>query len=127
MEGTLIVLGVSIAYWVDLALSCIGFIQFVTLRKFPKSPRWLVKHGRNAEAMAVLPAMEDKPPTDPEVQRTYYGICEAVGVETSSHYPNIKFEVNAGSTKNWRDHGKHKFWWWHGRCGNRYGTSFSVT
>lgn len=44
-----------------------------------------MKHGRNAEAMAVISAMEDKPLSDPEVQRTYYGIREAIAVETSSH------------------------------------------
>ncbi|KAG2108325.1 general substrate transporter [Suillus cothurnatus] len=118
MEGTLIVVGVSIAYWIDLALffvdwssaqwrvpialqlvfeiivvTCIGFL--------PESPRWLVKHGRNAEAMAVISAMEDKPPTDPEVQRTYYGIREAVAVETSSQ-GSIRELTTGGRSQNFR-------------------------
>lgn len=118
MEGTLIVVGVSIAYWVDLALffvnwssaqwrapialqlvfeiivvTCIGFL--------PESPRWLVKHGRNAEAMAVISAMEDKPPTDPEVQRTYYGIREAVAVETSSQ-GSLRELTTGGRSQNFR-------------------------
>ncbi|KAG2067673.1 general substrate transporter [Suillus decipiens] len=118
MEGTLIVLGVSIAYWVDLALffvnwssaqwrapialqlifeiimvTCIGFL--------PESPRWLVKHGRNAEAMAVISAMEDKPPMDPEVQRTYYGICEAVGAETSGQ-GSLRDLTTGGRSQNFR-------------------------
>lgn len=118
MEGTLIVAGVSIAYWVDLALffvnwssaqwrvpialqlvfeiimvTCIGFL--------PESPRWLVKHGRNAEAMAVISAMEDKPFTDPEVQRTYYGIREAVAVETSSQ-GSLRELATGGRSQNFR-------------------------
>ncbi|KIK92786.1 hypothetical protein PAXRUDRAFT_829626 [Paxillus rubicundulus Ve08.2h10] len=43
----------------------------------------LVKHGRHAEALAVISAMEDKPISDAHVQRTYYGILEAVAVEFS--------------------------------------------
>ncbi|KAG1768789.1 hypothetical protein EDD22DRAFT_870650 [Suillus occidentalis] len=113
MEGTLIVAG-----WVDLALffvnwssaqwrvpialqlvfeiimvTCIGFL--------PESPRWLVKHGRNAEAMAVISAMEDKPFTDSEVQRTYYGIREAVAVETSSQ-GSLRELATGGRSQNFR-------------------------
>ncbi|KAG2081113.1 general substrate transporter [Suillus discolor] len=128
MEGTLIVAGVAIAYvreplfpfWIDLALffvnwssaqwrvpislqlvfeiivvACIGFL--------PESPRWLVKHGRNAEAMAVISAMEDKPPSDPEVQRTYYGIREAVAVETSTTgQGSLRELITGGRSQNFR-------------------------
>ncbi|KAG2126227.1 general substrate transporter [Suillus clintonianus] len=118
MEGTLIVVGVTVAYLVDLALffvnwssaqwrvpialqlvfeiimvACIGFL--------PESPRWLVKRGRNAEAMAVISAMEDKPPSDPEVQRTYYGIREAVAVETSSQ-GSLRQLTTGGRSQNLR-------------------------
>jgi sugar porter (SP) family MFS transporter len=118
MEGTLIVVGVTIAYLVDLALffvnwssaqwrvpialqlvfeiimvTCIGFL--------PESPRWLVKRGRNAEAMAVISAMEDKPPIDLEVQRTYYGIREAVAVETSSQ-GSLRELTTGGRSQNFR-------------------------
>ncbi|KAG1852342.1 general substrate transporter [Suillus tomentosus] len=118
MEGTLIVVGVTIAYLVDLALffvnwssaqwrvpialqlvfeiimvTCIGFL--------PESPRWLVKRGRNAEAMAVISAMEDKPLSDPEVQRTYYGIREAVAVEASSQ-GSLRELTTGGPSQNFR-------------------------
>ncbi|KAG1740225.1 uncharacterized protein EDB91DRAFT_1053442 [Suillus paluster] len=76
----------SSAQWrVPIALQLVFEIIMVTcIGLLPESPRWLVKRGRNAEAMAVISAMEDKPPSDPEVRRTYHGIREAVAVETSS-------------------------------------------
>lgn len=40
-----------------------------------------MKHGRNAEAAAVICALDDKPFSDPEVQRTYHAIREAVEIE----------------------------------------------
>ncbi|KAG1861644.1 general substrate transporter [Suillus subluteus] len=111
MEGTLIVVGVSIAFFVNwssaqwrvpIALQLVFEIIVVTCIGFlPESPRWLVKHGRNAEAMAVISAMEDKPPTDPEVQRTYYGIREAVAVETSSQ-GSLRELTTGGRSQNFR-------------------------
>lgn len=47
----------------------------------PESPRWLVKQNRNAEAMAVISALENKSPDDAEVQRTYHAIRETVAIE----------------------------------------------
>ena len=41
----------------------------------------LVKHGRDAEAMAVISALEDKSFSDFEVQRTFHAIREAVAME----------------------------------------------
>lgn len=52
--------------------------------QLPESPRWLVKHGRHAEALAVISALDDAPASDPEVQRTYHGIREAVLMEDVS-------------------------------------------
>jgi hypothetical protein len=60
-----------------------------------------MKHGRNAEAMAVISAMEDKPPSDPEVRRTYYGIREAVAVETSSR-GTLRELTTGGRSQNFR-------------------------
>ncbi|KAG2339173.1 general substrate transporter [Suillus weaverae] len=111
MEGTLIVVGVTIAFFVNwssaqwrvpIALQLVFEIIMVTCIGFlPESPRWLVKHGRNAEAMAVISAMEDKPPSDPEVQRTYYGIREAVAVETSSQ-GSLRELTTGGRSQNFR-------------------------
>ncbi|KAG2108323.1 general substrate transporter [Suillus cothurnatus] len=111
MEGTLIVVGVTIAFFVNwssaqwrvpIALQLVFEIIMVTCIGFlPESPRWLVKRGRNAEAMAVISAMEDKPPIDPEVQRTYYGIREAVAVETSSQ-GSLRELTTGGRSQNFR-------------------------
>ncbi|KAG1724916.1 hypothetical protein EDB19DRAFT_1897841 [Suillus lakei] len=105
MEGTLIVVGVTIAFFVNwssaqwrvpIALQLVFEIIMVTCIGFlPESPRWLVKHGRNAEAMAVISAMEDKPPSDPEVQRTYYA------VETSSQ-SSLRELTTGGRSQNFR-------------------------
>ncbi|KAF9247184.1 general substrate transporter [Melanogaster broomeanus] len=98
IEGSLITFGIMISCWVDFALYWasgssaqwrvpialqIGFalIMVCGINFLPESPRWLVKHGRNAEAIAVISALEDKPSGDPDVQRTYYAIREAVEIE----------------------------------------------
>lgn len=41
----------------------------------------LMKAGREAEAMAVISALEDKPYTDPEVKKTYHAVQEAMTLE----------------------------------------------
>jgi hypothetical protein len=41
----------------------------------------LLKANRPAEAMAVISALEDKPPSDGNVQRTFHAIKEAVLIE----------------------------------------------
>ncbi|KIJ58852.1 hypothetical protein HYDPIDRAFT_33764 [Hydnomerulius pinastri MD-312] len=122
IEGTLIVLGVTIAYvhfalyfvtwssaqWrVPLALQLIfELIMVVCIGFLPESPRWLVKHGHHAEALAVISAMEDKPPSDAEVQRTYYGIREAVAVEfpgtSGSDKASLRELLTGGRSQNFR-------------------------
>ncbi|KAG1890589.1 uncharacterized protein F5891DRAFT_1131629 [Suillus fuscotomentosus] len=112
MEGTLIVAGAAIAFFVNwssaqwrvpISLQLVFEIIVVTCIEFlPGSPKWLVNHGRNAEAMAVISAMEDKPPPDPEVQRTYYGIREAVAVETSTGQGSLRELITGGRSQNFR-------------------------
>ncbi|KAG1817366.1 general substrate transporter [Suillus variegatus] len=67
---------VPIALQIVLALVMVFGIGFL-----PESPRWLVKQNRNAEAIAVISALEDKSPDDAEVQRTYHAIRETVAIE----------------------------------------------
>lgn len=58
-------------------------MSFTRLRRgqLPESPRWLIKQGRHAEALAVISALEDAPSSNPDVQRTYHAIREAVIME----------------------------------------------
>ncbi|KAG6379627.1 general substrate transporter [Boletus reticuloceps] len=102
IEGSLITFGVMISYWVDFALFwasgssaqwrvplalqiILALVMIFGIGFLPESPRWLVKHGRNAEAAAVISALDDKPFSDPEVQRTYHAIREAVEIEEGNH------------------------------------------
>ncbi|KAG1865080.1 hypothetical protein C8R48DRAFT_797665, partial [Suillus tomentosus] len=123
MEGTLIVAGAAIAFFVNwssaqwrvpislqlvfeiIVVTCIGFVTSRVTEMASSchdhNPR-LVNHGRNAEAMAVISAMEDKPPPDPEVQRTYYGIREAVAVETSTGQGSLRELITGGRSQNFR-------------------------
>ncbi|KAG8216402.1 general substrate transporter [Butyriboletus roseoflavus] len=101
IEGSLITFGIMISCWVDFALYwasgssaqwrvpialqiVLALVMIFGIGFLPESPRWLVKHGRDAEAVAVISALDDKPFSDPEVQRTYHAIREAVEIEEGS-------------------------------------------
>ncbi|KZP12128.1 general substrate transporter [Athelia psychrophila] len=98
IEGSLITFGIMISYWIDFALFwasdssaqwrvpialqiIFALVMIGGIGYLPESPRWLVKQGRNAEAMAVISALNDAPVSDPEVLRTYHGIREAVAID----------------------------------------------
>lgn len=66
--------------------------------QLPESPRWsvayfeqnwpnysssdrLIKANRPQEALEVISALDDKPTSDAEVQRTYHAIMESVAIE----------------------------------------------
>lgn len=63
----------------------------------------MVKHGRPAEALAVISALDDKDISDPEVQRTYLGIHETIvaegGFEKGSHLGEL---FTHGRSQNFR-------------------------
>lgn len=122
VEGSLITFGIMISYWIDfafywltgssaqwrvpislqivLALMMIGGIVFL-----PESPRWLAKHGRDAEALAVISALEDKDYRSESVQLTYHGIREAIAAETrngSSDKSALREVFTNGRSQNFR-------------------------
>ncbi|BCS23438.1 sugar porter family MFS transporter [Aspergillus puulaauensis] len=90
LQGTVTILGVVIAYWMDygtsftessfqwrfpLAFQAI-FAIFLVLQVIglPESPRWLVQHDRHDEAREVAAAIADKETNDPDVVRTILDI-----------------------------------------------------
>ncbi|KAF8974186.1 general substrate transporter [Flammula alnicola] len=98
IEGSLITFGIMISaeiniprFWAKgssaqwrapIALQIIfALIMVIAINFLPESPRWLLKAGRPAQAMAVMSALEDKPPSDENVKRSFEAIREAVIIE----------------------------------------------
>ncbi|KAA1466224.1 general substrate transporter [Dentipellis sp. KUC8613] len=112
IEGSLITFGIMISFWVrgssaewrvPISLQIIlALIMIAGIGILPESPRWLVKQGRDAEAIAVISALDDKPHTDPEVRQLYHGIREAVLVEGSASEASLKELFHGGPTQNFR-------------------------
>ncbi|KAI0069118.1 general substrate transporter [Artomyces pyxidatus] len=117
VEGSLITFGIMISYWIDFALFwasgssaqwrvpialqiTFAIVMIVGVAFLPESPRWLVKHGRDAEALAVLSALDDKPYTDPKVQQLYHGIRETIVFDGSS--TGMKELFRGGPGQNFR-------------------------
>ncbi|KZT12841.1 general substrate transporter [Laetiporus sulphureus 93-53] len=101
IEGSLITFGIMISYWIDFAFYwltgssaqwrvpislqiVLALIMIGGIMMLPESPRWLAKHGRDVEALAVISALEDKDYTSESVQVMYHGIREAIAAESRS-------------------------------------------
>jgi MFS family permease len=95
VEGSLIVFGVMISYWIDLGFSFlepssiawrfpIGFqiVLAVFILCFipglPESPRWLILKGRDEEALEVLAALSSLPVTDKKIQAEFQSVKDVV-------------------------------------------------
>ncbi|KAJ5092826.1 hypothetical protein N7456_008687 [Penicillium angulare] len=97
-EPLFVGVGIVIAYWFDYGMSYVDgeinwrlpiacqmiFAIMVIILVFglPESPRWLYRHGRAEEALAVLCDVYDMQPDDPKVVSESEGILEALQLET---------------------------------------------
>lgn len=99
IEGSLIVFGVMISYWLDLGFSflepssiawrfpiafqiILALFVIALIPGLPESPRWLVLKGRNEEALEVLAALSDLPSDDKKIQAEFQAVKD-VALEMS--------------------------------------------
>ncbi|KAF2215453.1 hypothetical protein CERZMDRAFT_94864 [Cercospora zeae-maydis SCOH1-5] len=95
IEGSLIVFGVMLSYWIDLGFSFLepstiswrfpiafqiimALFIVALIPGLPESPRWLVLKGRDAEALEVLTALNDTTEDDPKVQTEFQAVKDTV-------------------------------------------------
>ncbi|WOO81318.1 Sugar transporter STL1 [Vanrija pseudolonga] len=118
-EGSLITFGIMISYWLNLGfyftkgevawrfpiafqiVFAIVMIAFMYLFTLPESPRWLVARGRNAEALAVLAALDNTGVDDPAVRQTWHGILDAVAAESAEGF-QFRQIFTHGNSQNFR-------------------------
>ena len=74
---------------------CIWFFQA------PESPRWLAKKGYYPECLATLAALENTNVDDPEVLRTFRGICDVLAAEAQGGFRFSELTTN-GKAQNLR-------------------------
>lgn len=94
IEGSLIVFGVMLSYWIDLGFSflepstiawrfpiafqiILALFVALAIPGLPESPRWLILKGREAEALEVLSALSDLPEDDPKIHSDFTAVKDA--------------------------------------------------
>jgi MFS family permease len=91
IEGSLIVFGVMLSYWLDLGFSflepssiawrfpiafqiILALFILALIPGLPESPRWLVLKGRDDEAIEVLAALSNLPTDDKKIQAEFQAV-----------------------------------------------------
>ncbi|KAI9150590.1 substrate transporter [Paramyrothecium foliicola] len=118
LQGTVTILGVVIAYWMDygtsfyessfqwrfpLAFQAV-FAVFLILQVIglPETPRWLVQHDRYEEARVVVAALASKDDDDMNVNRTILDIRAGLEEEQKGGPFRFKELFTWGQTQNFR-------------------------
>ncbi|KAK1141063.1 hypothetical protein N8T08_009636 [Aspergillus melleus] len=118
LQGTVTILGVVIAYWMDygtsytesslqwrfpLAFQAVFAVCLVLqVIGLPETPRWLASRDRFEEAREVIAAIEDKPVHDPSVSATVVDIRVNLEEEHKGGPFSIKELFTWGESQNLR-------------------------
>ncbi|KAF2247059.1 general substrate transporter [Trematosphaeria pertusa] len=118
LQGTVTILGVVIAYWMDYGTSfsessfqwrfplafqaLFAILLVLQIIGLPETPRWLVQHDRYEEARAVTAALEDKDLDHPDVNSMILNI--RIGLEEEQKGGPFRFRelFTWGQTQNLR-------------------------
>ena len=118
LQGTVTILGVVIAYWLDygtsftdssfqwrfpLAFQAVFAVLLVLqIIGLPETPRWLVQHDEYEEARAVTAALEDLPLDDIAVNATILDIRIGLEEEQKGESFSVRELFTWGETQNLR-------------------------
>ncbi|KAJ9374528.1 hypothetical protein DTO282E5_611 [Paecilomyces variotii] len=121
LEMVMNIAGFSIVNWINYGLSFAGgaiawrlpialqfifiIVLFATVPWLPESPRWLMSHGHEVEAIEVLASLEDKSVNDPYISTQRNEIIYSIQYEkeTAISWTQLLFKANKDdSTKTLR-------------------------
>jgi sugar porter (SP) family MFS transporter len=118
IEGGNVAIGTLIAYWIDygclygpddftwrfpIAFQCVfASIVIVMMISLPESPRWLLTHHREEEALTVLSGLTGLPRDDSEVQSQLTIIKDAIRQSGGGGKTKFSAVLTNGKTQHFR-------------------------
>jgi len=120
MQGTITIVGLCIAYWLDFGLSFVdGPVQWrlpISFQAFfaiclvlqmlplPETPRWLIENGRTSEAKEIMARMQgpDTLATDEEVVYQCQQIEKSLEIESAGGPFRFAELLKGGTLQNFR-------------------------